>query len=449
MEQVDGYATLNRRAVDNMADSLDLFSKPPIDRSIKSGYDQEFFPVQQTNQTGPYTFQIPGIIAQYILPGLTRLSGKIQVKNGVTDLADTDIVAPINLLPACMWNKIEVFINGVQLSDLNTSTQHYKTYIETLLTYGHDATSTFLQTSWWEKDTPGKYDAVDKTNLGANSRSALIAKSAISDFCIPLPSDVMAIGRALPEVCDLKIVLHRNNDDLLLISPDANAGKFKITLTDLTLTIRRLIIHHDILAEHRSLMENDGTIYIPFTRSVIRTNTISKGATNMSWPAIFHGVLPSQVLICMVEDAAFSGKINKNPFNFQHFNCSKLDVLFNGYPMSWTPVLTAAKETVAKELRSLFDHTGILHSHQSNTITRKDFLGGCFLRAVDLSADLCLSSHPHEKHKGSLDLNITFTKGVPDPVTIIVFASFDDLILMNPKKNLVTKESTVISPPMR
>ena len=447
MEQVDGYASLNKRAVDYMADSLDLFSKPPVDKSIKSGYDQEFFPLQQTNQTGPYTFQIPGIIGQYILPGLTRLYGKIKVTNGDAALADTDIVAPINLLPACMWNKIEVFINGVQLSDLNTSTQHYKTYLETLLSYGHDATSTFLQTSWWGKDTPGKYDAVDKSNTGANSRSALIAKSAVSDFCIPLPSDVMAIGRALPEVCDLRIVLHRNNDDLLLLSPTANAGKFIITLTDLTLKIRRLIIHHDILAEHRSLLENDATIYIPFTRSVIKTNTISQGATNMSWPNIFNGILPSQVLIGMIEDTAFSGRIQKNPFNFQHFDCSKLDVLFNGHPMPWTPNLTAT--TVSKELRALFDNTGILNSHQSNTITKEDFIGGCFLRVTDLSPDLCLSNHPHEKQKGSVDINIGFSKGVPSPVTIIAFASFDDLILINIKKNLVTKESTVISPPMK
>ena len=448
MEQVDGYASLNRRAVDNMSDSLDIFTSQPVDKSIKAGFDQEFFPVQQTNQTGPYTFQIPSVIGQYILPGLTRLSGKIQVRKvdataGLADIVDTDLVAPINLMPACMWNKIEVFINGVQLSDLNTSTQHYKTYIETLLTYGHDATSTFLQTSWWSKDVAGAYDTVNA------ARKPLIAKSITNDFCIPLPSDVFAIGRALPEVCDVRVVLHRNSDDFLLLAAEKESGKYKIILTDLKIKIRRLVIHHDLLAEHRSLLERDATIYIPFTRSVIKTNTISSGSTFMSWPNIFNGLLPTQILVAMVDDTAFTGKIHKNPFNFQHFDCTRMNVIFNGNHMTWTPDLTAGKELVAKELRSLFDHIGILHSHQSNTITKADFLGGCFLRPIDISPDLCLSNHPHEKQKGSIDMEFTFSTATKATVTIMAFASFEDTILLNPKKNLVTKESSVISPPMK
>ena len=65
-----------------------------------------------------------------------------------------------------MFSSLSISLNGKSVT-LHETNYHYKVYIEKLLNYGSDASSTHLITSIWYLDSPGKL----KENTGYVKRS--------------------------------------------------------------------------------------------------------------------------------------------------------------------------------------------------------------------------------------------------------------------------------------
>ena len=69
-----------------------------------------------------------------------------------------------NLFPHALFSQIDLEIDGVNLSSQD-NLYPYKAYLETLLTYGHDAKISHLTTSHFAKDSAGYFDDVEKTRF--------------------------------------------------------------------------------------------------------------------------------------------------------------------------------------------------------------------------------------------------------------------------------------------
>ena len=76
---------------------------------------------------------------------------------------------------------------------------------------------------------------------------------------------------------------------------------------------------------------------IPIRRVEVKTFTIGNGIQSKVEDHLFQGQLPKRVFIAMVTNAAFNGGYATNPFRFQHFNLSKLDVSCNGHSIHNRP----------------------------------------------------------------------------------------------------------------
>ena len=64
---------------------------------------------------------------------------------------------------------------------------------------------------------------------------------------------------------------------------------------------------------------------------------------------IFHGKVPSKVIIGMVFNVAYSGDLSKNPYNVKHMNATYLEVSVDGQPVPNRPL----KSNFNKKLCSL------------------------------------------------------------------------------------------------
>ena len=111
------------------------------------------------NQAGPFTFQIEPSTDQYLQLNRARLEVQARVVGPAGNTLSTwqDIVAPVNLLGATMWETVEVFLNDHPFVGSSSINAGYKAYVETMLSYDTDAANTHLQTQFFYLDSPNEY----------------------------------------------------------------------------------------------------------------------------------------------------------------------------------------------------------------------------------------------------------------------------------------------------
>jgi len=107
-------------------------------------------PIASVDQTD-IEFLIPGDGDTYIDINLKLfIRGKLIKKDG-TDLAETDYTGGINNLLHSLFNQCTISLNGTQITQAS-ELYNYRTYLESLLTYGNDAAESHLRMAYWELD---------------------------------------------------------------------------------------------------------------------------------------------------------------------------------------------------------------------------------------------------------------------------------------------------------
>ena len=111
------------------------------------------------NQKGPFTFVIEPQVDKYIQLNRAGLEVTCRVvKQDDTVLSSwDDIVAPVNLLGACMWESVEVALNQQPFKGASSINAHYKAFLETMLSYDSDSRNTHLSSQFLYMDSPGYY----------------------------------------------------------------------------------------------------------------------------------------------------------------------------------------------------------------------------------------------------------------------------------------------------
>ena len=70
---------------------------------------------------------------------------------------------------------------------------------------------------------------------------------------------------------------------------------------------------------------------MPIDRSLLKTYTVKSGTSDLSHYNIISGrQLPDQIIIGIVEETAYKGDIEKNPFNFKDFGLREASIVVNG-----------------------------------------------------------------------------------------------------------------------
>ena len=178
-----------------------------------------------------------------------------------------------------------------------------------MLTYGHDAKSTHLETSLFCQDEPDTATAnvvgsdPEKDKSGYKRRKARVENSKKIFFVSGLHCDFFQSVRLLPSGVNLRVKLSRNNDSFSVM---AASGNYKIKVDDLKLSIGKVKVSPDILIKHQQQFKIGPAIF-PFSRAKISTHTIPKGVDSYEISEICSGLLPQQIIIGMIDHDAYSG----------------------------------------------------------------------------------------------------------------------------------------------
>ena len=419
----DANEGLGSKSIDeNQILGEDGFSNPYVDVSTKGGKNALFkVPDAIMDSGGPYEINLPSAGAQYWLLPTGRMFGKMKVVKVVSgeevNCIDGDDFSLCNLPANSIFRQVELLVNGVNVVDTATTNYHYKSYLETELSYGNDAKSTHLQTAGYYKEYASSCETKKKpstiteayTNSGYALRKTLVELSKVWSWGTSLHIDFLECPVPLPAGVNMVLKLHRNDDNFTLITDSST--EFKIKLLALEVEFRRLEYMPAKISRDLELFENGQPYIMPFNKTKMSTRVIPAGRHSFSASDIYRGVLPQQMILGFVKHSAFNGNKKLNPYIFENLNIKSLVFKVNDvnypateYKPNWD------KDDFAREYIAMHDQLGVRRLNSGIGITLNEFKKNCCFWVLDLSADLCNNAHTHITHTGTIGIEITFHK---------------------------------------
>ena len=418
---------------------LDLFSVPPTQTSMEQGSWVECHPLTTVSDGSPIEFDVSGTGDDYIDFANTMLYVKAKVTQAnENNLAAAAEVGPVNLFLHSLFSQVDISLNGTLITS-STSTYPYRAMLETLLTYGQDAKSSQLTSALYYKDTSGNMDSLDFANAdainnGLATRRRLTRQSQVIDMMGRIHTNIFFQERYMLNEVGVKIKLIRNKDTFCLMGDD----DYKVKITHASLFVRKVKLMPSVFLAHAKALER-GTAKYPIHRVVCKSFTIPQHYRDVNHEKLFSGQLPTRIVIGLVDNRAFNGDRERNPFNFQHFNLHEIGLYLDGQQQHAVrpiePNFTTGE--YIRAYNTIFAGTGKLGADEGLFVDRGDYGNGYALYAFDLTADLGEEDHFSLVRQGSVRLALKFREALANTVTVVAYAEFENVIEIDRNRNVV------------
>ena len=388
-------------------------------------------------------------------------------------------MAPVNNFLHSLIKQVDVYLNGKQVTPA-MGTYAYRSYIETLLNYDVSAKKSQLSSALYFKDTPGQMDEAgalptSKTinyvqeigdaksnetvsipipgtgNQGFAKRHEFIKNGKKFVLSGPIFSDVFMGDRLLLNMLDLKVVLNRSSNAFCLMDKnDPDKKNPKVKLTDVVLKIRKVKVDQSVSDATELILKQTPALY-PIRRVECKALSIPSGLPNVRKDNIFSGIIPKSFVFGLVDAKSYNGDYDKNPYNFAHFRVKTITLTVNGeeipfkqltlnYPDNAKGVVTAAETTVdfVQAYNTLFSGTGKMYANTGLDISREDYAKGYALYAFDLTPDMCnTTDYFNAVQRGSLSVDITFEEASTNPIAMVCYGDFENIIRVDSERNVI------------
>ena len=338
----------------------------------------------QISDNGPIRFQLNGKGSKYVLLPKCRVHVKARVTNtdGTALPADSKVAFTNLSLHSC-FRQVDVSLNQQVVSPDTGTNYPYKAILDIYLTSGQEDSSQ-VQSEGFYKDQRYAMDSLT-ANAGALKRKAL-ANQGIVDFEGVLHVDAAQQDRAILNNVEIAVKLFQHDDSFRLMGDKA----YKLTIEDAELIVCYLSLNPSMIVVHNERLSKGPALY-PYLKSSVKAFAIAKGSHTWAMDDIFHGFVPSKLIVAFVSSAAYSGDFTKNPFNFHHFDLNYLEFSKDGrsIPASpFQPKFTANTAAAGqyldtgyiREFLSLFKNE--YPQLNSTFIEREDFPGGKLIHII-------------------------------------------------------------------
>ena len=228
----------------------------------------------------------------------------------------------------------------------------------------------------------------------------------------------------LPPEIKIEIDLQRNSDMFCLLSDDQTTS-FEILLEDIHLSLDRIIPSSSVMNFYMHGIKTESP-KSAIDRSLLKTYTVTAGRSELSEYNIISGLhLPEQVFICIVDEDAHRGVINKNPFHFKNYNISHASLVVNGVHEPPDQYKLDQNEGDKADLYSHFlENSGVSIDDREIGLSSTDYFGGSFILAWDRTQDKCNRFHRHIMESGTMSVNIKTKTPLEKTVVVIIYATY-------------------------
>lgn len=408
---------------------LDLFQKTPLVSSIVTTDWLEFHPIAQINSGNSVEFHIPEMIYHYIDLKKTqiRLKTAIERIDGKAMSAETDLVAPCNLILSSAFSQCIVSLQQQVITSTVGCNYPYKGYLDVLLSdcSGWDFVNE-LRCEGYYKDG-GNFDSIsDSVALRQNLEATLGGKEWVVQGGLRI--DICEQNKLILNNIAVRIKLIQSLDSFRLVRN--NGVDYRLVLKDAALKLCRIRVSDEELVLNEEKLKHQMATYF-FYRSDLRTHNLPQGAWSTTLDDLYHGDIPSQVVVAMVSAKAYSGDFECSPFKFDHYWANFLELTINGTSVPCEAMKPNFKDgNYTDAYLSLFPHK------RRSLISFDDYKNGysIFLFSVSNHITDTTAASPT---KGHVRLTIHFSQSLREPISILLYARFADEIGVDAARNII------------
>ena len=402
--------------------SIDLWSDSPKDVGLQSVYDQQLLPLSGEKDASMFEFTIPGDSSQYV--DLSNLTLYIQTEirhDDNTELGDGEEVSLVNLWPAAMFKQVDLSLGHTIVSSAS-NTYPYRTYLESMLSYSDDV----------------KNDQLD--GLRHYNGMKVTKDNSSTEAIVPLHLDLAQQNRYLLNGVEVKVKLTRSSDDFVFHNSNKADKKYKLLIKSIHLFVRKVVLRASTLIAQAEHLNEQNAMYL-IDRTWIKSFNLAKGINNTVINNVFLGELPSRMIIGFVKSEAFNGSLKLNPFEFNHYDVDYLSLQVNGQfvpQIPYTPDFD--KKFARREYMGLLETVlGDCFDKQSIGLSYEEFLDGKTFFGFTLQPN---AAGPNQsvppKETGYINIHLKFKKPLPDNITCLVWAEFQNTIEIDSSRNIYT-----------
>ena len=406
---------------------LALFDLPEVETATQK---REWLTVRPINQLTPgaaIEFNVPGTSMAYIDLKNLMLFVKLKiVKADGSDLVADDPVGLTNNPLHSIFSQVDVNLQQHPTTEVGAN-YAYKAYLDTLLECAnqHD-----LDCQLFIKDDSGL--GMDDTNPGGKNtglflRATRAVLSKEIDLTGRLHVDICQQDRFILNGVPVNIKLWQHSDGFRLLSKK-DSENFRLHITEASLKVALIKLKPDVMLAQTDVIKTADALY-PYSRSVIKTYAVPQGQYSFIASDMYLGEVPQQLVVGIVESAAAHGSYQKNPFNFQHFDCTYAGFFVDGQSTPSEPLqLNYKSDHYVEAFQRLYWDQRQRAVH----IASSDFKGGYCLYVFRPNGDV--KDRPEERAHTRLELK--FSEPLPATCTVIVYAKFPALMRINESRHV-------------
>ena len=194
----------------------------------------------------------------------------------------------------------------------------------------------------------------------------------------------------LPTNIKIKFEFQRNDDKFSLLSHN-KLTEFVIELGEMQMSCKRYRPAKTFQNFYDNQLKSGRNPTLAIDRSLIKAYVMNMGTTDLSAYNLIRGSqLPEQIIIGVVSQESYNGSIDKNPFNFKHFDIQEASLVVNGVnePTELYKLNVDLGDKV-NMFANFLENTGVHTDDREFGLTLDDYYGGSFLIAWDRTPDNC------------------------------------------------------------
>ena len=365
----------------------------------------------------------------------TFLTVDIRVsKSDGTEITNVIEVAPVNNIFHTIFSQVQVKLKDTVISHPSPN-YSYRAYLENLLNFSSDAKNSWMKNQGWYFDEADKFELVDNPSFAA--RRELIVENRLHRLKGRLSTDISAQPLLIPSQTDINFTLTPQKAQFALLRlGETDTSTYKIEIVSAELSVRKVKLFPDAVNDFEESIAKQ-PISLPISQVRVTTVSIAKGLTTFNQNSLFHGVVPNYLVIGFVNNSAYAGSWNKNPFFFDHFNLNHIQLKVNERlvpTVAFTP--SFAKKQVIDVYESIFAVVGRQNQDWSSGIQIKDFCGGSALYGFVLNND-SLCRHDSQNILGHVDISVNFSSELLKTVTMVVYSSTQGNVIIDQYRNIL------------
>ena len=233
-----------------------------------------------------------------------------------------------------MYSQCSTSLNGVNITPASEM-YPYRSYLESLLTYGSDAANSHLTNAYWYLDegdvVAGVPTSTSIKNKGFVKRWERQNQSNVTKLYGRLHAGICNVPQFLLSGVRVQIKLTKAKDGFYLINAHADTKtRATFKFLDAELIVRRVRPSQQISVAHNEILNKGFPARYNLTRAELKTFTFAGGPQALSINNAVLGVLPKRLIFTMVKNTDFLGSRDSNPYNLRHNDLANFTMYVNG-----------------------------------------------------------------------------------------------------------------------